>query len=129
MRKKIFQLLILAFIFGGLLGLTRTALSPVNFQSTKIAQVLAAETNNGNGEFFGPTLNEYLQNFYIWSIGVAGLLAIVMLMYAGYGYATSEGNPEHINQSKEIIVGALSGLVLLIVAAIVAESFGLGMQP
>lgn len=81
-------------------------------------------TPQEKGEFFGGTLKEYLENLYVWSIGIAGMLAIIMLMYAGYQYASSMGNPDQVNQSKEIIVGALAGLALLILAALLLKSLG-----
>jgi hypothetical protein len=49
---------------------------------------------------------------------VAPGLAIAAIIFAGFRYITSQGDPEAIKLAKEIIFGALSGLVLLILAKV-----------
>jgi len=49
--------------------------------------------------------------------GVA--LATLMLIYAGYKYMTSQGNPTAINEAKDIIIGSLSGLALLLLTSLI----------
>lgn len=71
---------------------------------------------------FGKDLPEYVSNLYTWSIGVAAGLAVIMLIYAGYLYVTSSGNPEQINLAKEIIIGAIAGFVFLILAALILRT-------
>lgn len=76
-------------------------------------------------EFFGgQTVSQYMEGLYNWSIGIAAGLAVIMLIYAGYLYTTSAGNPEQINLAKEVIIGAISGLVFLILAALILQSLG-----
>ena len=76
------------------------------------------------GEFFGTDLKTYSEKLYAWSIGIAGSLAIIMLIYAGYLYVVSMGNTDQINSAKEIIIGALSGLALLILASLILRGLG-----
>ncbi len=57
-------------------------------------------------------LVKYLSAFYVYFIGVIGILAVVMIMYGGYHYIVSLGNPTRMNQGKEIISSAIIGLVL-----------------
>lgn len=56
----------------------------------------------------------YVNAFYIYFAGVAGILAVVMIMYGGFHYITSLGNPQRMNQGKEIIGNALIGLILVL---------------
>jgi len=56
----------------------------------------------------------YVNAFYIYFAGVAGILAVVMIMYGGFHYITSLGNPQRMNQGKEIISNALIGLILVL---------------
>jgi len=56
----------------------------------------------------------YVSAFYIFFAGVAGMLAVVMLMWGGYHYITSAGNSQRMAQGKEIISNAIIGLVLLL---------------
>ncbi|MCL5795623.1 MAG: hypothetical protein M1338_04705 [Patescibacteria group bacterium] len=88
-------------------------------------QSAITSSQGGSGEFFGKNLKEYSEKLYVWSIGIAGSLAIIMLIYAGYLYVTSMGNPDNINSAKEIIIGALSGLLLLILASLILRSLGI----
>ncbi len=56
----------------------------------------------------------YVNAFYVYFAGVAGILAVIMIMYGGFHYITSLGNPQKMNQGKEIISGALIGLILVL---------------
>jgi hypothetical protein len=78
-------------------------------------KVLAASVFDPNGE----GLNKFVANFYNWSIGAGAALAIMMLIYAGYVMITSAGVPERVGWAKEIIVGSLTGLALLIGAKLI----------
>ena len=77
------------------------------------------ETGGGGGVFGGDDLDSWIKNFYIWALGIGSLLAILILMYAGYLLTTSRGNPEQVNLAKEYIIGALSGLAFLLLAAVI----------
>ncbi|MBI4090033.1 MAG: hypothetical protein HY421_01395 [Candidatus Kerfeldbacteria bacterium] len=56
----------------------------------------------------------YVSNFYVFFAGVAGILAVVMMMWGGFHYITAAGNPQRMNEGKEIISNAVIGLVLLL---------------
>ena len=79
------------------------------------AQVLAASTFDPEGK----GIQTYVANFYNWSIGAGVGLSILMLIFAGYTMITSAGIPERIGFAKEIIVGSLTGLALLIGAKLI----------
>lgn len=64
----------------------------------------------------------YVNAVYKWAAIIGGLLAVLMLTYAGYRYMTSYGDPEKIASAKEIIEQALIGLVLLILAAVILQT-------
>lgn len=69
-------------------------------------------TLTGSLQINGELLAKYLGAFYVYFIGVIGILAVVMIIYGGYHYIVSLGNPQRMNQGKEIISGALIGLML-----------------
>lgn len=97
-------------------GIARTSLGPGGPSSG----------GKGESEFFpGATnLTTYLPLVYKWALGIAAGLAILMLTWAGFSYATSEGNPDKINEAKEVIVGAISGLVFLMLAYLILQALG-----
>ncbi|MBI4175154.1 hypothetical protein HY523_00890 [Candidatus Berkelbacteria bacterium] len=55
----------------------------------------------------------FVESFYTWGIGAGAALAIIMIIYAGYLMITSVGDPTRTGFAKEIIVGAIAGLLLL----------------
>jgi uncharacterized membrane protein len=63
------------------------------------------------GEFIGET-------FIPYAVALASIAAVVMITIAGHIYLTSGGSPEAVNQAKEIIIGSLIGLAVIIMAGI-----------
>ena len=64
-------------------------------------------------------LPTYIGNIYHAAIPIAAGLATLVIIYGGYRYITSAGNPEALKDAKDIIVGALIGLVLLLLAYVI----------
>ncbi len=96
---------------------------PLNLVTTKTKTAVADTTKYftpnvpipnlfGTTAIGGDLLAKYLGAFYVYFIGVIGILAVVMIMYGGYHYIVSMGNPSRMNQGKEIISGALIGLII-----------------
>ena len=56
----------------------------------------------------------YVSSFYIFFAGVAGILAVVMIMWGGFHYITSLGNPQRMKEGRDIINNAIIGLVLVL---------------
>lgn len=54
-------------------------------------------------------------------LGVIGVVALVLILYAGFQWMTSAGNEEKINQAKKIIASAIVGLVLIFSSYIIAD--------
>jgi hypothetical protein len=56
---------------------------------------------------------EMIKGFYNYGIGIAGLLATIMLMAGGLIWLTSAGSSEKITQAKNLMSGSVIGLVIL----------------
>lgn len=65
---------------------------------------------------------DYVNSGYQFMAVVGGLLAVMMLIYAGYRYMTSYGDPEKIADAKDIVEKAFIGLALLILAAVILNT-------
>lgn len=65
---------------------------------------------------------DYINDAYRWAAIFGGLLAVLMLIYAGYRYMTSYGDPEAISDAKDIVEKSLIGLALLILAAVILQT-------
>lgn len=103
------------------LGLVTSALicSPVS--------VFAVETGvaiDGKTSFTGG-YNEYISAVFSYSMKVGIVLTTLMIIYAGFKYMTSQGNPTALNEAKDIIVGSLSGFALLLLVYFVLNVLNL----
>jgi len=55
---------------------------------------------------------------------VAGIAAVVFVIYGGIRYTTSEGEPEHTRAALGTIINALVGLVIAMIAATTVSFIG-----
>src|SRR5680860_55893 len=58
-------------------------------------------------------INELVDYVIKWAFRLAGVLAFVMIVYAGFQYLVSGGNTAQQKDAQERIVGAIIGIVLL----------------
>ncbi|HEY8108918.1 MAG TPA: hypothetical protein VIF43_02835 [Patescibacteria group bacterium] len=65
---------------------------------------------------------QYVNAVYLWVAFIGGLLSVISLIYAGYTYMASYGDPEKISNAKDIVEKTLIGLSLLILAALILNT-------
>lgn len=94
-----------AFTLGASSALAQTAAPPIKLQ-------IPIPGLNGQFTTQVKDFGEYFLAFYIFFVGVIGILATVMAMYGGYKWITAGGNASRIAQAKESISGAVIGVVL-----------------
>lgn len=63
-----------------------------------------------------------MTQIYVWSLGLAGLLAVVMVIVGGYLVMSARGNGQQVATGKEYVIGALTGLVLLLGAYLILNT-------
>lgn len=66
----------------------------------------------------GTGLAVCVQQIYLFSLGFGALLALMMLVLAGYKYMTAEGNASQVESAKESFADAFIGLVIIFAAFI-----------
>ncbi len=59
-----------------------------------------------------PYLGEYIASIYRYGIAVAGVLAMVIIVIAGFEWTISGGNPERIKSAQKRIAGSITGLTI-----------------
>ena len=57
-------------------------------------------------------IGQYVGALYRYGVGLAAILAVVMIMVGGFLWLTSGGNQNQVSRAKEFIVSALTGLLL-----------------
>ena len=65
-------------------------------------------------ETTGFGLPNYVKYIFNLALGIAGFAAFTALVYAGFTYLTSAGNPSRQKDAKEWIIAAVSGLLVLL---------------
>ena len=58
-----------------------------------------------------------LNTTYLW----AGIVCVAIIIIAGYIYVTSNGNAANIKRGKDAIMGAVIGLVVIILAFTITQ--------
>lgn len=68
------------------------------------------------------TLGDYITLLFDWVIpfglGAGGLV----IVYAGYVYMTGQGSPESTKYAKELILGVIVGLAIIILAGVLLQN-------
>ena len=73
-------------------------------------------TQDDNGEYLCKVnwLGEYITWIYNYALKVAGILAAIVLMAGGVLWLISSGDASKIKQASDLIIGAVTGLVILL---------------
>lgn len=74
------------------------------------------ECRPGQGIFGLPQFVKYI---FLFALGVVGIVALLGIIMGAFGYVTSAGNPQKAADSKEKIIAALLGLLLLLGSALI----------
>src|SRR3989338_10279183 len=67
-------------------------------------------------------LPQYLNYFFVLATAAAGLLGVISLAIAGFGFFKSIGNPAAASEAKDRIRGSLLGIILLLLSFILLRS-------
>ncbi len=88
---------------------------PFGFISQAFSDVEA--NSSGNAEL--PTLVNNVINIILF---VAGVLAVVYLIYSGILYITAAGNPDAAKKGQQGIINAVIGIVIIVLAFFIARA-------
>lgn len=109
MIKIVFALLVSLSLFApvalGQTGQTETVAPPIQLQ-------IPIPGINGRFVTEVKDFGEYFLAFYVFFVGIVGILATIMVMYGGYRWIAAAGNASRIQGAKETMSGAIIGLVL-----------------
>ncbi len=57
-----------------------------------------------------------LQNIINSALVISGVVAVILIMYAGFQYATSNGDKEKVDAARKRITYAIIGLIVIVFA-------------
>ncbi len=66
------------------------------------------------GVIYVSFLGEYIAAVYKYAVTIASLVAVIMVIVAGFQWTASGGSPEMITSAKKRLVGAVTGLILAV---------------
>ncbi len=79
----------------------------------KRGETLTIDTTDNEGNYISGNLaGEYIAALYKFFVGIAGIIAVLMIAIGGFIWLFSGGSPDKINAAKETIFGAIMGLML-----------------
>lgn len=82
---------------------------------TAIGCIPIAADNQGTG----------IASFFLrWGLGIAGGIALILIVYSGFMMSTSTGDPRKLQAGKELLTGAVSGLILIVLSAFILDFIG-----
>ena len=119
MKKNILFLILIIFVFGaiGFLPATTNASDGSSHLVPRKLEITYPPLPSGTG-ILPPTtvdtlLPSYVAYIFYFILGASGLIALVVIVIAGFQYVASAGMPEKLNDAKNQIFSALLGLVIL----------------
>jgi len=66
----------------------------------------------------------FAQWFFNHLLGIAGGIALLLIIYGSFKIITSGGNPEKVKEGKSFITSALSGLLFMILSLFLLKFIG-----
>lgn len=114
MKKKIFQFFLSVFLVSIFLAGPVSAQSDAKYWGGKgsgdnVAKSAGLPTNSG-----GPVA--IISNVIAFVLGFLGMVATIMILYAGYLWMSAGGSEDNIKKAKKILEAGVIGLVIILSA-------------
>jgi hypothetical protein len=103
--------------------------SPCNFVTDQQQNGLCTSCENRQGIWtaFGclpTTSGEFVTTLLQFGSGIAGGIAFLLIIIGGFQIVMSAGNPEKLNEGKELITSAIVGLLFIIFSIFLLKLIG-----
>ena len=88
---------------------------------------------NGGGVYSGigcikTDIKQFIQETLLgMGVGLAGGFALLCLIYAAFQMQSSQGNPEKLKKSQELITSCIMGLMLIIFSVFILRLIGVNI--
>ena len=91
----------------------------IPIDTVDLSDVVCQVDEDGQRSCSIPWIGQYISGIYKYSISIAGILAAVVLMAGGVLWLVSGGDSGQIGRAKEMIIGSVSGLVILMASYVI----------
>jgi hypothetical protein len=88
---------------------------PIDHISTAIGCVPIGDINLISKFFLG------------WALGIAGGVAILLIGFASYRIATSQGDPRRLQGGQELLLSAIGGLIMIVLSVYLLRFIGVDL--
>lgn|GEM_PF-2299671 len=75
----------------------------------------------------GTDTNSIVGSFIKLGLGIAGGVALLMILAGGFMYTTSQGEPKRAGEAKELITSAVMGLLFIIFSVTILQFIGVSI--
>ena len=69
----------------------------------------------------------FVGELFRFGIGIAGGIALLLILFGGFQILASAGNPEKLNAGKELVGSAIAGLLMIIFSTFLLKIIGVNM--
>jgi len=84
-------------------------------------------TKGGKTEY--TSFGEYISDLIGYAINIGAALAVLVVIFGAFKYATSAGDEAKAKDAKDIILGAVIGFALLVLIRLIVPILGISQQP
>ncbi len=111
----------LVFVTISLLNLF--CISPLISKANADDSSIPSSVNTAVGEV-GTNFSSLSKNVFDLVLGVAGTIALIATIIAGYKYMISQGNPEALKSASTQLTSAIIGLLFIIFSFVILQIIG-----
>jgi hypothetical protein len=86
----------------------------ITIPELKLTELVCTTDKDGNGSCSIDWIGKYIQALYNYGLGIAGILAAIMMMVGGVLWTTAGGNQQRVTEAKSYIVASITGVALLL---------------
>lgn len=102
------------------------AVAVIAFLGAMIATPAMAQFEPPSAEGTGASeeteATELIRSVTLWVLGITGAVAVLFIIYGGFRYITASGNQTNMQAAKDILIKAIIGLVIVLVAYVIIQA-------
>lgn len=73
------------------------------------------------------TTSGFISTILTFGMGIAGGIAFLLILLGAFQIMTSTGNPEQLNEGRELVSSAITGLLLIIFSVFILKVIGINI--